>query len=263
MNYLSQLYCWLFLLKLIKAVSASLDLLQLSEYIMKKLSTMLFGCLLAVSPLTQVQAQPQKPYIAVSGNAQLQVKPDIVRIEFQSIAVENEAGNAKQVVDDQVQLLLSTLAENGFEEALLTRGDLQLRPEYEMIEKKRTEVGIKATRNLSYQLDDLSTINAFLQLLVEADISNIGQINYALKNPLQWQEKARDLAVKDAINKAKGLAESYQVELGKVYSINYQGSNIRPIMMRAMESDEMTAASYQHHEITINERVESVFLLAY
>ena len=92
------------------------------------------------------------------------------------------------------------------------------------------------------------------------DISNIGQINYALKDPLQWQIKARDLAVQDSINKAEGLAKSYHASLGNVYSVNYHNNNAQPILMRAMESDQI-APSYQNNQIEINERVEAVFLL--
>ncbi|MEJ6122421.1 SIMPL domain-containing protein [Vibrio sp. 2-Bac 85] len=227
---------------------------------MKIINAILLSCLLTVTTSGQAATLPEQPHISVSGAAKIAVKPDTVRIQFQSIALENDADNAKQVVDLQVQQVLSQLQKNGFDQALLTRADVQLRPEYEYIEKKRTQVGIKATRNLSYQLDDVEKINKFLQILVKNDISNIGQINYALKDPLQWQIKARDLAVQDSINKAEGLAKSYHASLGSVYSVNYHNNNAQPILMRAMESDQI-AQSYQNNQIEINERVEAVFLL--
>lgn len=227
---------------------------------MKKLNSVLLSCLLAATSSVMAESLPQQPHISVSGVAQIQVKPDTVRIEFQSITVEKEADSAKKSVDQQVQQILSQLEKNGFEQSLLTRADIRLRPEFEYIEKKRTQVGIKAIRNLSYQLDDVSKVNVFLQMLVEADVSHVGQVHYALKDPLQWQLKARDLAVKDSISKALGLAESYQASLGKVYSIQYQANHVQPVLMRAMESDHV-APLYQNNQITINERVDTVFLL--
>ncbi|WP_028870437.1 SIMPL domain-containing protein [Psychromonas arctica] len=227
---------------------------------MKIINIILLGCLLTATASGQAATLPDQPHISVSGNAKIHVKPDTVRIEFQAIAMENDADNAKQMVDQQVQQVLSQLQKSGFDQALLTRADVQLRPEYEYIEKKRTQVGIKATRNLSYQLDDVEKLNKLLQILVKNDISNIGQINYSLKEPLQWQIKARDMAVQDSISKAEGLANSYHSALGNVYSINYQTHNAQPILMRAMESDQV-APSYQNNQIEINERVETVFLL--
>ena len=203
---------------------------------------------------------PSQPYISVSGISKIQVKPDTVKISFQAIATENSAESAKLVVDKQVQLLLSKLQENGFKESLLSRGNIQLRPEYEMIQKKQTQVGIKATRNLSYQLGDTTKTNLLLELLVEVDIANIGQFHYSLKQPDEWYQKARDLAVQDSISKAQQLAESYHADLGKVYSVRYQSNNSQPIMMRSAESSNIQAL-YQENQITINERVDTIFLL--
>jgi len=205
-------------------------------------------------------ALPSQPYISVSGISKIQVKPDTVKISFQATATENSAESAKLIVDKQIQLLLSKLKENGFKESLLNRGNIQLRPEYEMIQKKQTQVGIKATRNLSYQLGDTSDTNLLLELLVEVDIANIGQFYYSLKQPDEWQQKARNLAVQDSINKAQQLAKSYHAGLGKVYSIRYQSNNSQPIMMRSVENSNATAL-YQENQITINERVDTIFLL--
>ena len=227
---------------------------------MKIVNVLLVSCLFVATPWVSASNLPEKAHVSVSGIAKIQVKPDTVKIEFQSIAVENDSDDAKREVDKQVQQILSKLQKGGFDQALLKRADIQMRPEYEYIEKKRTPVGVKATRNLSYQLGDVTKVNEFLQILVKSDISSIGQINYALKEPAQWQLKARDLAVKDSINKAKGLAKSYQAALGDVYSINYQTNNAQPVLMRMVESDQMVP-SYQNNEITITEQVNAVFLL--
>ena len=229
---------------------------------MKIFNVLLVSCLVVVTPWVSASNLPEKAHVSVSGVAKIQVKPDTVKIEFQSIAVENDSDDAKREVDKQVQQILSKLQKGGFDQTLLKRSDLQMRPEYEYIEKKRTPVGVKATRNLSYQLGDVTKVNEFLQILVKSDISNIGQINYALKEPVQWQLKARDLAVKDSINKAKGLAKSYQTSLGEVYSIHYQTNNAQPVLMRMVESDQMVS-NYQNNEITITEQVDAVFLLSH
>jgi len=223
--------------------------------------TVIASVLMGVSVISIADGLPSQPYISVSGSAKLQVQPDTVNITFQAMATENTAEDAKDRVDQQVQLLLSTLEANDFEESLLTRGDIRLRPEYEFIQKKQTQIGIKAVRNLSYQLDDVAKTNLFLALLVEADIANINNLHYSLQQPAEWQREARDLAVKDSIEKAQGLAESYQATLGKVYSIRYQSTNNQPVMMRSLEA-KTTAALYQNNQITINERVDTVFLLA-
>lgn len=205
-------------------------------------------------------ALPGAPFIAVTGDAQLKVAPDTANISFQVVSIKPTAQEAKQKADQQVSLILTLLKEAGFDSVLLTRADIQLRPQFEYIDKKRQQVGIKASRQLSYQLDELSKVNLFLESLVKAKVTHLGRINYALKEPEQWQIKARDMAVEDSKQKAQGLANSYQAELGKIYSINYQNQKVQPIMMRAMESEPITPV-YLKQDIVINERVDAVFLL--
>ena len=217
-------------------------------------------CLVSIASMSIADGLPSSPYISVSGVAKIQVKPDTVKLSFQATATENSAVNAKQVVDQQVQLLLSKLQANGFKEHLLIREDIRLHPEYDFIKKKQTQVGIKAVRNLSYQLDDTMKVNLLLELLVEADIANIGNVHYSLQQPIEWETKARELAVQNSIDKAEGLAKSYQATLGKVYSIRYQSNYNPPVMMRTLES-KTTPDLYQNKKITITERVDTVFLL--
>lgn len=217
-------------------------------------------CLVSVMLSTSVSALPEAAHIMVTGNAQLKVKPDMATISFQAVSVQDSAEQAKQEADAQVSLILSLLKKSGFEQTLLTRGDLQLRPEFEYIDKKRQQVGIKATRQLSYQLDDINKVNHFLDLLVKAKVNQLSRINYSLKDSKAWQLKARELAVQDSKEQAEGLAKSYQAKLGKIYSIHYQNQRVQPIAMRAMESDQV-APVYLKQDIVINEHIDAVFIL--
>lgn len=227
---------------------------------MNTIKALLLSGLLLALPCTEATVLPNQAHIAVTGHAVVRAKADTVRISFHSVAVEKDAEKAKRTVDEQVSNILSQMAGNGFEAALLTRSDIQLRPENEYVDNKRTQVGIRATRSLSYQLHDLSQLNIFLQIIVNEGISNVGDIHYGLQAPKQWQLTARELAVKDSINKATELAENYNASLGGVYSINYQQNSQEQPLLRAMKSNNSLPV-YDSHQIEIKERVDVVFLL--
>lgn len=203
---------------------------------------------------------PDEPYIAVSGTATLEVKPDQVLIQFQASALQPKGILAKEKVDQQVRSLFSSLKKAGFDGKELDSGDLYTRAEYDYHKEKRTFIGIRATRDLSYLLTDLNKVNLFLDTVLSSEIESIGSLEYGLQSPEQWQLKVRQMAVEDSLEKASVLAQAYQAKLGKIYSVNYQNSYPRPLMIRAMQ-DEMTATSYQKKTIKINDRVQAVFLL--
>jgi len=203
---------------------------------------------------------PDDQYISVSGTATLEVKPDQVLIQFQASALQPKGMLAKEKVDRQVSSLFSNLKKAGFASKELDSGDLYTRAEYDYHKETRTFMGIRATRELSYLLTDLNKVNLFLDTVLSSDIESIGLLEYGLQSPKQWQLKVRQMAVEDSMEKASALAQAYQAKLGKIYSVNYQNSYPRPLMMRAMQ-DEMAATTYQVKTIKINDRVQAVFLL--
>ena len=69
------------------------------------------------------------------------------------------------------------------------------------------------------------------------------------------------MAVEDSVDKASSLADFYKTKLGEIYSINYQNSYNRPMMMRAMQS-EMETTTYQVKTIKLSDTVRAIFLLA-
>ena len=205
-------------------------------------------------------ALPDDPHVSVTGSAILEVKPDQVTILFQAKALEKNATLAKKSVDQQVENLLINLPQAGFASQELQRANLQIREEYQYINKKRTLQGIRAVRELSYLLTDLNKVNLFLETVLAADIESIQQMQYGLQSPKKWQLEVRQMAIQDSQAKAANLAAAYQAKLGKIYTINYQQHNVQPIMMRAMH-DEAAGSTYQVKNIKLSDTVQATFIL--
>jgi uncharacterized protein YggE len=221
---------------------------------------LLFITTLSLSTFANADALPDGPHVSVTGSAQIEVQPDQVTIQFQATSLEKNAGLAKQNVDQQVSALLTNLEKAGFDTKVLERGNINTRAQYQYVEDQRILQGIVATRDLSYLLTELEQVNQFLELVVAANIESIGQMNYGLQAPQEWQLKVRQLAIQDSKEKAENLASAYQAKLGKIYAINYQHSYAQPLMMRA-KSDQMAESTYQVNKINISDQIQVVFTL--
>lgn len=206
---------------------------------------------------------PDDPYISVTGRASVEVKPDQVVIQFQATVVDKKVEKAKEKVDKQVSDLLQNLEKSGFNPAKLESAKIDSRAEYEYHENKRSLLGIRVTRHLSYRLTDIDKVDQFLTAVLESNIELIDALQYSLQSEEKWRLQVRKMAVQDSKQKAENLAELYQAKLGKIYSVNYQGNNIRPMMKQVMsaESASVQSSSYQIEKITISDRVSAVFLL--
>ncbi|WP_019617152.1 SIMPL domain-containing protein [Psychromonas ossibalaenae] len=222
---------------------------------------LLLAVMSAFSVSSLAASLPDEPYISVTGTAELEVKPDQVIIQFQASALDRKGALAKNKVDQQVEALLINLQQSGFNNKELESADLYTRAEYDYQKDKRTFMGIRATRDLTYRLTDIDKVNQFLDAVLASDIEAINQLQYGLQSPEKWQLEVRQMAVEDSVKKASNLAKAYQAELGKIYSVNYQNSYREPMMMRAMSSESPDTSTYQINTIKLNDRVQAVFIL--
>ncbi|WP_022942369.1 SIMPL domain-containing protein [Psychromonas hadalis] len=203
---------------------------------------------------------PDEPYISVTGSASLAIKADQVIIGFQPSVLNSSGEVAKKALDAKVTTLLSHLKQAGFSADSVESISQSTRPEYEYNKNKRSLVGVRVTHELSYRLTDISKVNSFIDALLKAKVESISALQYGLQTPDKWQSQVRQLAVLDSQQKALALAKLYDAKLGKVYSINYQYSNVQPVLMRAMamESD---ALNIKPKNIMLTDHVETLFIL--
>lgn len=205
-------------------------------------------------------ALPNGPYLSVTGNAELEVTPDQVIIEFRASALESSGALAKNRVDKQVSSLLVSLQKAGFNSEKLESADLYTGVEYDYQKEKRLLLGVRATRDLTYLLTDINKVSQFLDALLVAKIDAIDPLQYGLQAPGEWQLKVRLMAVENSMEKASVLASAYKATLGSIYSVIYPDSYSRPVMMKAMQN-ESAATTYQVKKITLSDHVQAVFLL--
>tara|TARA_R110001583_G_scaffold26757_2_gene96287 strand:+ start:64164 stop:64853 length:690 start_codon:yes stop_codon:yes gene_type:complete len=209
-------------------------------------------------------ALPNEPYVSVVGSASLSVKADQVIITFQSTAINESAIEAKKEVDQKISLLFENLKQAEFDRDNIESLNQSTRPEYTYQKNERQLVGIRVSHELSYRLKDINKVNEFLDALLSSKIETVSPLQYGLQAPQQWQGKVREMAVLDSKVKAQDLARLYDATLGKVYSVNYQNNQASPVLMRsmAMESKASDVVDIKPKNIMLNDRVETIFLLA-
>ncbi|KPU83545.1 hypothetical protein JI57_01040 [Psychromonas sp. PRT-SC03] len=176
-----------------------------------------------------------KANIAVSGNAVLEVKADLVVINFNANAINKSALIAKQKVDKKIFNLLENLKKSGFSKDLLVSLSQRSTPEYKYVKNKRVLVGVRVSHELSYRLTAIDKVNDFIDSVLKSNIDTISTLKYGLQDAQKWQAKVRKMAVLDSQQKASNLASLYQAKLGKVYSINYQNNQPMPISLRNVQ----------------------------
>ena len=217
---------------------------------------------------------PNSPHIAVTGFAELSVKPDSAIIKFNLTSKEDNSLAAKQVLDDKINQFLDAMSEFKLtkEDVVASRVNVRLNRYYinnQAVKGDRLEqISYHETRDLSVTVADLSLLDTIINKALSLGVNNVNGITMKHSNEDALLAKANTQAISDAKNKGRAFTEAFNAVLGNVYSINVNSQNrmpsyaidARPKMeMMSSRSDSSMGGQFIQDDITFNASISVVF----
>ena len=223
----------------------------------------IFGVMMALT--SPVWASSDDARLTVTGQGIAEVVPDTARISLGVTKDAAEAGDALDQVAQVAQDIFARLAEQGIEARDMQSSQINLSPKYDYNRNSDTPpklVGFSANTTVSVRVRDLTKLGPIMTAVTADGANQLSGLQFDLKDRGPAEDTARTNAVKDAISRAKVLAEAAGVTLGSVVSI-HEGGGRQPtpvygrMAMEAAQSDMPIAAG----ELEIGSSVTMVFEL--
>ena len=180
-------------------------------------------------------SNPSKNTITVSGQATIEVMPDIVSIYFNVDTQGSTANEAGDKNSEIVRDLIAALAALGFEEEEIQTQSYNIYPEYDYVVPRSNIIGYRATHSLRVEVP--ANQSARIGAVVDAGLDSgagIGYINFELsqENQNKYKAEAMKLAAQDATSKAEGVAEGLGKTLGSLVSVSIDNYDYYPWLAR-------------------------------
>lgn len=194
----------------------------------------------------QMQEKPRT--IAVSGQAEVPVKPDRARLQLGVTHTSLELRAAETAVNDVVRAYVAEARKLGVRDEQLSTTGISIQPEYSWDEKERSNrlIGYRVSRDIVVVISDLDRLGAHLLAASRAGINQLRPPQLESSRARELQNQALVKAAQDAQAKARLLADTLGVKLGAVRSLS-EASQAQPMPMvktMAMRADAaMDAAS--------------------
>ena len=212
---------------------------------------------------------PNNRHIAVTGSAEMMAMPDIAIVHLNVESNQQTSLAAKKDVDERVNNLLDGLSDFGVDDANVSASNIstEVRYAYNRGEKDRIE-GYIARRTLKVTLKQLDMLNAFMDFALSVKINAIRNVELKSSNEAQLKQEANALAVTDAKNKGKLLANAFDAKLGQIYSINansnqmqhrYGANNESYRMSASMADSPSTPGRYLQENLVFSASISVVF----
>lgn len=169
-----------------------------------------------------------KNTISVSGEGKIYTKPDIALVDFSVVSEGPKVEDVQKQNTEKTNRVIKFLKESGIVDKDIKTTMYNLYPQYSYEERSVPRiVGYTITQTLEVKIRDLNKVGETLEGVTKNGINQIGSLYFKVDKDEELKEEARQLAIKDAKEKAEKLASQLGVRLGKISS--YSEGGVSPI----------------------------------
>jgi hypothetical protein len=207
-----------------------------------------------------------RPSIAVVGQGDVQVRPDMATV---TVGVTTEAESASEAVKENnasMAQLLKTLRAHDIADKHVQTSNFNVSPRHSVDRDRREPpkvVGYTVTNQVNVKVMELARLGAILDAVVQAGSNRIQGVGFSLAEPGPHLDQARRKAMDDARHRAELYAAAAGVKLGEPLLISEQGVPATPRFALgarlAMAADEVPIAP---GEQTLSAHVQVTYAIA-
>lgn len=207
-----------------------------------------------------VQAKAETPaprVLSVLGEAQVATVPDMAVISLGVTHTDKSAGAAMDRVNANAVALLEALTALDVAARDVQTDQLSVSPLWDNNNNgPRRITGFVARNALSVRVRDLDRLGEVMDAALDAGSNDFNGLRFTLQDPAPFEAEARAAAVKDAMERAAGLAAAAGVTLGPIITLSEQGGFSQPQMMAAARSESLAIAT---GEVAVSATVSMTF----
>lgn len=212
------------------------------------------------------QAGNRQSGIWVSGDGKAIATPDIALLGLGVEAQSKSVGEAQSVARQAMSRVRQAFAAQGIEEKDIKTISYSVQPVYQYIQRENRQelIGYRVSDRISVKIRKIQDAGKAIDASTEAGGNSIriDSISFTIDDPNPFKVEAREKALKDAMAKAKQMAELTGVKLGKAIYITETGSVQpqprtfqAPLMARAESGTPPTEISPGETEIQVQVQI--------
>ncbi|MEG0132585.1 MAG: SIMPL domain-containing protein [Clostridium sp.] len=178
--------------------------------------------------------------IKVNGHGKVSVLPDTIEINMVLTTVKPTYEEAMKEAGISLNKLRNCLREVGFDKEDVKTTDFRVNTKYENVKDmednyKKVFIGYEVTNNIRIEFEQNSIVlGKVLDVLSKCEATPELAIQYKLKDDNKGKELVLKNAINDAKVKAKIMADTAGVRLGKVVNMEYTGEETPIYKNRAL-----------------------------
>lgn len=169
--------------------------------------------------------------IYFNGEGKVYTKPDVAFVGFSVVTQGTRINDVQDTNSKKMNKVITFLKSSGIEEKDIKTTNYSLYPQYIYEGYRIPQItGYQINQTVSIKIRDLDKIGEILQGVVEVGINQVNSFYFGVENDEELKEQAREIAIKDAKEKAEKLASQIGLNLKKIVGFS-ETTNGYPVPM--------------------------------
>lgn len=171
------------------------------------------------STAAQVE-QPSQRVISVTGEGKVSVTPDTAILTIGAEIFDPDPAVAQRELERRIDAMVAVFRQAGIPEQSIKTVVYSLTVERDWQQPSGPITGYRVTHLLEVHVRPIDQLGELLGRAVQAGANSVTGISFSVANPAPALRQARELAVRDALEKAAQLAQFSGVGLGRPVRIS-------------------------------------------
>jgi uncharacterized protein len=231
--------------------------------------SLLLATVLTPSVLSAQELERKEPVISVTGEGDAAVAPNLAIISLGVAETRKTAREALDVANGAMSAVIDALKKQGIAPRDLQTSGLSIQAQYSYPQnedgtpKLPVLTGYMVSNTLTVRIRDLAKVGAIIDQAVSLGVNQGGDIRFTNEDPASTVTEARTEAVKNAIDKARTLADAADVKLGRILEITEAADpgDPRPLMSARMAKEAADAVPVEAGESNYSVNVTVTFAI--
>ncbi|EQC44299.1 SIMPL domain-containing protein [Bacteriovorax sp. Seq25_V] len=213
-------------------------------------------CLITLAIMINCQAD-----ISVVGNGAVSAAPDLSKLTFKVITKEADAKKSQEKNTKKMNKVIEDLKSKfSLETQDLKTTHYSLNPRYQYLQNQPPKlIGMEVVNEMTITIDELGKIPDIINFLSAKEVSEIGSIQFQIKDKSALEKEALRHAFKDAKEKAEVLAKQAKLSINNVKAISENVSTYQGPTPLRMEAKMMARPTIESGDITVNANISVTF----
>jgi uncharacterized protein len=170
-------------------------------------------------------AQNERALITVTGQAEINVTPDMAIFNLRVVTLDKDLARSKALNDERVSKTLALAKSYSITPENIQTNYISVESKYSEYEegKPRVFLGYEVSKKIELTLRDMNRIESLLSDVIRAGVNRVEGIDFRTSQIRLHKDRARQMAIRAAQEKAIALTKEIGQTIGKAFTIKEEG----------------------------------------